>query len=187
MKQWFCFLRVSFADLDIAVQESVYHSFYQFVYRDIHSMVHDHSLTEDIIQDAFLKAIIKSPRLRSHNNMPAWIKQLAHNIALDYLRKRKQDYRILEKSYVHINNAALSEISVANEVEARERYELLYQAINEVKSEYRNILISFYIEGKSYREICQEMRLTQSVLTQRLARARKKLHQLYSEKWTDNE
>ena len=179
MKQWFRFLCVSFADLDIAVQELVYHSFYQFVYRDIHSIVHDHFLAEDIIQDAFLKAITKSPRLHSHNNLPSWIKQLARNTALDYLRKRKQDHRILAKLYVHINNTALSEISVANEVEARERYKLLYQAINEVKFEYRTILLFFYIEGKSYREICQEMRLTQSVFTQRLARARKKLHQLF--------
>lgn len=57
-----------------------------------------------------------------------------------------------------------------------------------MKSDYRTVLLLFYMEGKSYREICRELNLTQPILTQRLARARKKLLQQFSKKWTvDNE
>lgn len=73
------------------IQEMVYRSFYQFVYRDIRYMVYDHSFTEDIIQDAFLKAITKGPKMRSDTNIPAWIRQLTRNTALDYLRKLKRN------------------------------------------------------------------------------------------------
>lgn len=162
----------------------VYRSFYQFVYRDIRYMVYDHSFTEDIIQDAFLKAITKGPKMRSDTNIPAWIRQLTRNTALDYLRKLKRNRQTLSEPSVNIGNTTFGEISVASEVEARERDELLYQAIDELKSDYRTVLLLFYMEGKSYREICRELNLTQPILTQRLARARKKLLQQFSKKWT---
>ncbi|SDF66434.1 RNA polymerase sigma-70 factor, ECF subfamily [Fontibacillus panacisegetis] len=186
MEQWFYFLRSPLDDLDVMIQEFVYRSFYQFVYRDIHFMVHDHALTEDIIQDAFMKAITKGPKMRSGANIPAWIKQLTRNTALDYLRKLNRDRQILAESYV-ISSGPFNEVSVASEVESRKRDELLYQAMDELKADYRTVLFLFYIEGKTYREICRELNLTEPVLTQRLARARKKLLQHFLGKWTDND
>lgn len=64
MEQWFYFIRSPLDDLDETIQELVYRSFYQFVYRDINFMVRDHALTEDIIQDAFMKAITKDLRCK---------------------------------------------------------------------------------------------------------------------------
>jgi RNA polymerase sigma factor (sigma-70 family) len=185
MDQWFYFLLSPLDDLDTTIQKLVYLSYYQFVYRDIYYMVHDHSLTEDIIQDAFIKAISKGPKMRSDTNIPAWIKQLTRNTALDQLRKLKRDRQMLMDPYVNISDATLDEISVASEVETRERDALLYQSIAELKPEYRTILLLFYVEGKSYREICRELHLNEPVLTQRLARARKKLFQNFLRKWTD--
>lgn len=135
MEHWFCFLRSPLNDQDLMIQEMVYRSFYQFVYRDIRYMVYDHSFTEDIIQDAFLKAITKGPKMRSDTNIPAWIRQLTRNTALDYLRKLKRNRQTLSEPSVNIGNTTFGEISVASEVEARERDELLYQAIDELKSD----------------------------------------------------
>lgn len=121
----------------------------------------------------------------SEKNIPAWIRQLTRNTALDYLRKLKRDRLMLEEPYDNISCKTLNEISTASEVETRERDNLLYQAIDELKPEYRTILLFFYMEGKSYREICLELDLSESVLTQRLARARKKLLQHFLRKWTN--
>ncbi|WP_223066894.1 RNA polymerase sigma factor [Paenibacillus caui] len=187
MEQWFYFLRSPPDDLDATIQELVYRSFYHFIYRDTYFIVRDHALTEDIIQDAFMKAITKGPKMQSDDNIPAWIKQLTRNTALDYLRKIKRDRQIFAEPYGHISYAAFDELSVANEVESRERDELLYQAMDELKSEYRTVLLLFYVGGKSYREICRELNVTEPVLTQRLARARKKLLQHFIRKWTDED
>ncbi|WP_246061786.1 sigma factor-like helix-turn-helix DNA-binding protein [Paenibacillus oralis] len=48
-----------------------------------------------------------------------------------------------------------------------------------------SVLILFYLEGKSYRDICQELNLSEAVLSQRLVRARKKLLQHFLGKWVD--
>ncbi|MEV2781779.1 sigma factor-like helix-turn-helix DNA-binding protein [Paenibacillus larvae] len=39
------------------------------------------------------------------------------------------------------------------------------------------------MEEKSYKEICHELNLSEQVVAQRLARARKKLLQHFSRKW----
>ena len=187
MDQWFYFLRSPLNDLDVTIQELVYGSFYQFVYRDIHFMVNDHALTEDIIQDAFMKVITKGHKMRSDANIPSWIKQLTRNTTLDYIRKLKRDHLILAKPYIISSNGAFNEVSVASEVETRERDEKLYQAMDELKSDYRTVLLLFYIGGKTYQEICQELNVTEAVLTQRLARARKKPLQHFLGKWTDDD
>lgn len=165
MEQWFYFLRSPLDDLDVTIQELIYRSFYQFVYRDVYFMVRDHSLSEDIIQDAFLKAIKNGPKMRSDTNIPAWIKLLTRNTALDHLRRLTRDRQVLAESFVNISEMFVDEVSVANEVETNQRDEVLYQAIDDLKSEYRSILLLFYMEGKTYREICWELNLTEPVLT----------------------
>lgn len=183
MEQWYYLLRSPFASLDPATQQWVYRSFYQFVYKDIYFKTHDRSLTEDIIQEAFLKASMQGPHLQSDINIPGWVKQVARTTALDWLRKKNKNRQITKLAHAYMDAKASHEVSVASAVETKVRDELLHQALAELKDDYRTILILFYIQNKSYRQICHELQLTEPVLTQRLARARKKLLRHFLQKW----
>lgn len=57
----------------------------------------------------------------SEKNIPAWIRQLTRNTALDYLRKLKRDRLMLAEPYDNISCKTLNEISTASEVETREK------------------------------------------------------------------
>ncbi|MNP87263.1 RNA polymerase sigma factor [compost metagenome] len=57
--------------------------------------------------------------------------------------------------------------------------------MGELKYEYRLVLFLYYIAGLSYAEIARETGITEQILTQRLARARKKLAVHFSGKWGD--
>lgn len=184
MEQWFYLLRTPIDELDATTQEMVYRSFYQLVYRDIFFIVREHPLTEDIIQDAFLKATAQGPKLQAEINL-SWIKTVTRNTAIDKLRKLKKERQILHEQDVNIEKYAFDEVSVATEVENKERNSLLHQSINELKPSYRILLQMFYIEGKPYKDVCQELEMTESVMTQRLARARKKLLHHFTRKWRD--
>ncbi len=76
---------------------------------------------------------------------------------------------------------------MANKVEVKLRNELLLQTLNELKPEYRTILTLYYIEEKNYKEISQELQLSEQVIAQRLARARKKLYQKFLGQWNDRD
>lgn len=182
MEQWFYLLRSPVHNLDVVTQEWVYRSFSRFVYRNVFSIVNDHELTEDIIQETFVKVAEQGPKLCSDVNIPGWVSQVARNTAIDFLRKWKNERELI--SYIgNILDKTQNETSVASEVETRVRNELLHEAICELKPDYQSVLVLFYLEEKSYRDICEELKLSEAVLSQRLARARKKLLQHFLRKW----
>ncbi|MGG3308270.1 sigma-70 family RNA polymerase sigma factor [Paenibacillus lautus] len=185
MKQWYYLLRTPIVKLDVAAQQLVYRSFYKLVYSDVYFIIRDHFLTEDIIQEAFLKAAKKAPALRSESNIPGWLRQVARRTALDKLRKYKKDRQMLASADVFIEESTWEEISISCEVEIKIRNESLHRAMEELTTDYRLVLHKYYIEGNTYKEICQELNLTESALTHKLARARKKLLVYFLRIWVD--
>ncbi|MBE3594260.1 MAG: RNA polymerase sigma factor [Candidatus Carbobacillus altaicus] len=187
MIHWYHLLRTPIVELDAAAQQLVYYSYYRLVYSDIYFMIRDHFLTEDIIHESFLKAAAKAPDLRFESNIPGWLKQIARRTALDKIKKLKKERQMLPLTSVNINSEAWDEISVISQVENQIRNEQLHLALSQLKPDYRTILLMFYMEGRSYREISRELNLSESVLTQRMARARKKLLEYFIRNWADED
>ena len=142
-------------------------------------------MTEDIIHEALLKASAEGPKLRSDANIPGWLKQIARRTALDKLKKFQRNRQMLNTFDAILDSSVLAEISVDSEVESKIKNELLYEAIKELKAEYRTVIMMHYLEGKTYKEICCELDMTEAVLAQRLTRARKKLLKQFLRKWAD--
>ncbi|PCJ62057.1 MAG: hypothetical protein COA79_05055 [Planctomycetota bacterium] len=54
-------------------------------------IVKDPVLTEDICQDAFVKAYVKLDTLKSKETFGAWLRTIAKNIAFEELKRRKRE------------------------------------------------------------------------------------------------
>lgn len=184
MKQWFPLLRKDIDKLRPEVQEKIYRSFYQFVYRDIYFIVRVHADVEDIIQEAFIKAITQRSKITHTTNLPAWVRRIARNTTIDWLRKNKQRKQEWVSNHFNIkmDMDKFSTSSVASDFEIKISNEMLYQSIQNLKPEHRILIIMFYFEEKSYKEICKQLKLSEQVVTQRLFRARKTLKKLYQKK-----
>ncbi|KOP64685.1 RNA polymerase subunit sigma-24 [Bacillus sp. FJAT-18019] len=187
MEQWLNFLRSNFHHLDNSSQELIYQSFRELIYRDIYFLFRDHALAEDVVQESFLKVIVKAPKLKTTANMRAWVKKVARNTAYDYLKKNKKYRHVSDLQLVKDNEmfCPVVDYTVADQVEEQIRDELLHEALNRLNIKYRNVLFLFYIEEKSYREIAQELQISEQALGQLLTRARKKLFEYFSRKWVD--
>jgi RNA polymerase sigma-70 factor (ECF subfamily) len=185
LEQLFYLLRTDIEKLDYEIQEMIYNSFYRFVYRDIYFLVLDHEATKDIIQESFLKMIISGPKTKHATNMKGWVKQVTRNTALDWLRKNKRPG--INKTSINTLEEiiAIHELDAAKKVEDKLRKKLLHQTIAELKPDYRTLLMLYYFEEKSYKEISQLLQLSEQVIAQRLARARKKLYKKFSSNWND--
>ncbi|QQZ62981.1 sigma-70 family RNA polymerase sigma factor [Paenibacillus sonchi] len=184
MDEWLFLLQQNIDDLDIELQKKVYHEFYQTVYKDAFYLTRDHTATEDIVQDAFIKIAVQGHKAKYDSHLSAWVKQIARNTALDWLRNNKKYLHCISDSYMELTS---NEVAVSQVVEITQRNQLLYQSIEELKPNYRALLYMYYIEEKSYKEICDELNLSEQVVTQRLARARKKLLKHFSGKWNDHD
>jgi RNA polymerase sigma-70 factor (ECF subfamily) len=178
----------SFDKLSPQLQEMAYRSFYNLVYTDILYLLHDHSLTEDVIQDAFLKItrIIHKYKIESY---PAWMKQVTRHMAIDYLKKTNKNHQTISLDSVYRVEddlqLSLEQVSVATTVENNMRNELLYQSITELRPSQQIMIRMFYIEDLSYKEIASTLDLSEQAVSQKLARARKKLLRNFQRKWDD--
>ncbi|WNQ10091.1 RNA polymerase sigma factor [Paenibacillus aurantius] len=187
--QEFELFRVNIHSLNHEAQRRLFLAYRQWVYRDIYFLLNDHALTEDCIQETFMKAVRSGPKTRSDSRMGAWLKKLARNGAYDFLRKLKKYRQMSGLDDVIDKEEAFYSLpveKVEDMVERMQRNEILHATIQELKPDYRVVLFLHYIAELSYSEISAELGITEQVLTQRLARARKKLAGHFIRKWGDD-
>ncbi|MFO7968568.1 MAG: RNA polymerase sigma factor [Bacillota bacterium] len=83
--------------------EIVYNHTKKGVFSIIISLVRNKTITEDLMQDTYIKMIKKIKQYKRGRNFNAWLMQIAKNTALDYLRKSKKEtlYDPQEQAYIH--------------------------------------------------------------------------------------
>ena len=62
---------------------------YDSVYTTLKILIRDEETVLDLLQDAYLKGIQNLGQLREADKFRPWIKRIARNLAVDYLRKKK--------------------------------------------------------------------------------------------------
>ncbi len=70
-------------------EDQLYYMTYNNVYWEIRSMIKDEDVIHDLTQDTFIKAYNNLSQLKEPAAFRGWIKRIAHNLAIDYLRKTK--------------------------------------------------------------------------------------------------
>ena len=73
--------------------EIVYQKYHREIYLYLYSFCRNHHLTEDLLQETFLKAILSLPN--THSNIRAWLYMVARNLYLNY-RKKNEKNQLLE-------------------------------------------------------------------------------------------
>lgn len=81
-------------ELESDQHKEIYESYYKFIYEELYTLLRDHALTEDLIHESFLKILVKGPSLQSDQNIPAWIRKVAYNTTMDFLRKKLKKIKI---------------------------------------------------------------------------------------------
>lgn len=69
--------------------EKLYIEYFHTVYGYLLSMSHDPHISEELTQEAFLKALKKISMFQSGTNAKAWLCQIAKNLFYDYIRRNK--------------------------------------------------------------------------------------------------
>ena len=123
------------------------------LYLYIFSLCRNHELSEDILQETFLKAILSLPS--QHTNVRAWLYLVARNLCFNFLKKEKHrtDMDALE-------NASAEEVDVIEKIIDREEKRTLYKALQNLESRKREVLILQYFSGLRQKEIASVLHLT---------------------------
>src|SRR5699024_3899177 len=105
------------------------------VYTIIYRILYDHMLAEDVMQDVFLK-LYKNPPSLQVKNPRAWIFQMARNLAIDHIRKRR-DHSTFSDMITHEQDILENQVSTKLDIES---------ALRKLSSEDREI-VTLHLNG----------------------------------------
>jgi len=143
------------------------------LYRFALSILHSREDAEDLIQEVLLKIWNGQILLERMDNPTAYCMTMTKNMALDRLKQahRKTAYLPIEQ-----HNTAEEETPLT-ELQQRERRQLVERLIRQIPLKLQMLIQLRDIEGESYRDIAQQLKLSESQVKTNLFRARKLLKQ----------
>lgn len=134
----------------------------------------------DMTQEAFLKAFKSIRKFNSKSTFGTWVYRIAVNTCIDELRKRKK-----VKLYPIVHNDNLrgdgSRLIVdtgdlpEERIERRETAEQVQRAINNLAKEHKAVIILRDIQGRTYSDIADILKLNIGTVKSRISRARQSL------------
>ncbi|MFA7662727.1 MAG: RNA polymerase sigma factor [Patescibacteria group bacterium] len=116
---------------------------------------------EDILQEVFIKAFKNLNSFEVDKSFSSWIYRIAHNEAINSLKKKENknidledvEYKIFDEKF-DINEKIDQAILRQN----------LSVALSKLKLEYKEVLVLFYFEGLSYTEISDVLKIPTSTV-----------------------
>ncbi len=142
------------------------------IFRLAYSIVSDRALAEDITQDTLVKAWLALPSFRGDGSLKGWVLRIAHNTAISAIRARKAI--VVDPIDLVDSNPTRSDL-VEKKVEDSEAYGEFVEALDHLDELSRSILVLREVEGLSYEEISQLLKVPLPTVKTRLLRSRRRL------------
>jgi RNA polymerase sigma-70 factor (ECF subfamily) len=136
----------------------------------------DRDAAEDVAQDAFARAFLHLSSLRDPRTFKGWLRRTATRLAFNQRRDQATRRKYEEQA------ATTGASSVASNVAEREAILL---ALERLSYPYREVLVLYYLEELSTRELAQLLDIGVSAAKMRLSRARQEFQAIYTRETGD--
>jgi len=138
---------------------------------------------EDVLQDTLLRLHEASDSLRDADRAEAWVFSIARRTIADYYRDRERGPD--EQPVGRVPDAVDDEGSATDQVDVYEGEHNVHEEVlswlrpmaEELPEKYRRPLVQADFEGRTHRDVADELGLTRSGATSRIRRARAKLRE----------
>jgi RNA polymerase sigma-70 factor, ECF subfamily len=141
------------------------------LYRHAVSMVLDHDVAADMVQDAFMRAYVNLGACRDHAHFRAWVFQTLRNRCLDYLKEaRRLNVRLDDAEPIVDTGDGPMDLVERSQLQAT-----IARALASLSEEQREAFVLRCVEGISYDEMTELLGASVSALKMRVLRAREAL------------
>ena len=127
---------------------------------------------EDLTQDIALQIITALNKGTIPTSFSAWIWQIARNRYSVWAKEKHNRNESVTGSDIGDYEIEDESENILDEMIHTEQMALLRRELAFIKSDYRNIVVAYYIENKSVRDIASALSISISVVQQRLHRVR---------------
>lgn len=140
--------------------------------RFAYSMVHSSAAAEDIAAESIAVLLTKHKHFRDEAHLRAYLYQIAHHKAVDYLRLHSKHVPLEDVENV-LGGGDLEEGMLQ-----KERNEAIYRSMQALPAQYRQVLQLAYFDGFDVQSICKITKKTPKQVYNLLFRSKASLKEL---------
>lgn len=133
---------------------------------------------EDVVQEVFIKAYQNIQSFDVTQKFSPWIYRIAHNTYINALKKSERGPLYLFDFDTLISHTVVAD-PIEKEREQTEIKKIVDRGLGELEPKYREILVLYYLEELSYKEISDVLHIPIGTVGIRLSRAKEMLRQTY--------
>jgi RNA polymerase sigma factor (sigma-70 family) len=136
------------------------------------AITRDAQASQDIAQEAFLKAWRQLDQLRNNASFLPWLREITRNLAREWLREQQRRPLSGEAAEMAMAMAADTSPEPADRLLRTEQEAVAAEVIASLPEDSREVLLLFYREGQSSRQVAKLLGLSDDAVRMRLSRAR---------------
>ncbi len=156
---------------DAAAFEGIFRRYHQDLYRYCLATVGNPQDAQDALQNTMVKAMQALPGEQREIKLKPWLYRVAHNEAIETLRRRREGVPLDAEREV-------SSWEIAESAAARERLRQLFADLEELPERQRSALVMRELAGLDFEEIGASFDTSPAVVRQTLYEARLSLRQM---------
>ena len=157
----------------LEVFDELYYDTKSIVYYTILGIVKDPSLSEDLMQETYLKMLEKIHTFKKSTSVKAWLTTIARNIAINEYNRRKREV------YVDLQE---EEILFGSVEPTSEKDLIVREILTSLEDIERDIVIYHILGDLTFKEISHVMGIPQGTIQWKYHEAIKKVQQNYERK-----
>ncbi len=139
-----------------------------------YSRTRDRALGEDVAQETFLAAWRQLDQLREPSRLRSWLCGIARNLAGKAKKRSTRDVVTDDIEVAALGHERANETPF-DQVSSAEAERVVNEALARVPETYRDVLVLYYQEQLSVREVSEALGISEAAALQRLSRGRQYL------------
>jgi RNA polymerase sigma-70 factor (ECF subfamily) len=126
------------------------------LFRFIRLKVKSETLAEDLSSESFLRIweYLQEQEKEVEESFQALLYKTARNLIIDYYKKKSSQEILMDDDF----HEFLSQAPAKDEIHSKEIADQIHKAIMQIKAEYQDVLIWYYLDELSVSEIAKTMK-----------------------------
>lgn len=157
---------------DPATVKQLFYQFYPFLCNTVYKILKDKAIAEDLAQDTFFKFWDKRESIDIQTSLRAYLRRMAVNEALYYIRKNK---KFQKETEIEPSDVGATTETVEQELLHQELENKIAAAIKELPPRCQAIFRLSRFEDLSYKEIAAKLDISVKTVENQMGKALKSL------------
>jgi RNA polymerase sigma-70 factor (ECF subfamily) len=163
---------------DNTAWEQIVARFRRKIFHIAYKFTGKHDDAEDLTQEIFLKVFRSLEKFNRDADFSTWLSSVARNYCIDHYRASKREREVLVEDLVAFDLAPASSGNPHRVLEERDRSSFVRRGLEMLPEKLREAVVLRDLQGLSYQEMADQLRLPEGTVKSRINRGREELARL---------